>query len=82
MVFPLSLILVQGTMITSEYYSENGGEPVGQVSVTKYSTDPRDLGTDEDSIDNKGITSVTTTQKFGYKDTPSLRTLTNKKKVR
>ncbi|XP_018570913.1 titin isoform X2 [Anoplophora glabripennis] len=71
---------VQGTVITSEYYSKNGGEPVGQVSVTKYSTDPRDLGTDDDTVDNKGVTSVTTTQKFGYKDTPSLRTLTNKKK--
>ncbi|KAJ8972683.1 hypothetical protein NQ317_001703 [Molorchus minor] len=71
---------VQGTVIKSEYYSENGGEPVGQVSVTKYSTDPKDLGRNESTVNNKGITSITTTQKFGYKDTPPLGSLTNKKK--
>nr|CAH7740064.1 unnamed protein product [Callosobruchus chinensis] len=72
---------VQGTVVTSEYYSENGEEPVGQISVTKYSTDPKDLGTgDQLSSTNKGLTSVTTTQKFGYKDTPSLKSLTSKKK--
>lgn len=73
--------LVQGTVIRSEYYSENGEEPVGQVSITKYSTDPKDLGTDEEIVNNKGLTSVTTTQKFGYKGTPSLSSLTNNKKV-
>ncbi|VEN63861.1 unnamed protein product, partial [Callosobruchus maculatus] len=73
---------VQGTVVTSEYYSENGEDPVGQISVTKYSTDPKDLGTgDQVSSTNKGLTSVTTTQKFGYKDTPSLKSLTTKKKV-
>lgn len=68
-------------MIRSEYYSENDQEPVGQVSVTKYSTDPRDLDQDGSiAVDGK-VSSVTTTQKFGYKDTPSLKSLTDKKKV-
>nr|XP_023020334.1 uncharacterized protein LOC111508923 [Leptinotarsa decemlineata] len=71
---------VQGTLIRSEFYSKNGNEPIGEVSVTKYSTDPRDLVPDEESVNNKGITSITTTQKFGYKDTPSLRSITNTKK--
>ncbi|KAH1025161.1 hypothetical protein HUJ05_009941 [Dendroctonus ponderosae] len=71
---------VQGTVIRSEYYSENDQEPVGQVSVTKYSTDPRDLEQDGIiAVDGK-VSSVTTTQKFGYKDTPSLKSLTDKKK--
>ncbi|XP_044253053.1 uncharacterized protein LOC123004018 isoform X2 [Tribolium madens] len=70
---------VQGTVIRSQYYSENGQEPVGEISVTKYSTDPRDLGRDEVGK-NKEITSITTTQKFGYKDTPSLKSLTSSKK--
>ncbi|KYB26034.1 hypothetical protein TcasGA2_TC033929 [Tribolium castaneum] len=70
---------VQGTVIRSQYYSENGQEPVGEISVTKYSSDPKDLGRDEDGK-SKGITSVTTTQKFGYKDTPSLKSLTSSKK--
>lgn len=68
--------LVQGTVIRSQYYSENGNEPIGEISVTKYSTDPKDL-----SDDDKGIKSITTTQKFGYKGTPSLKTITDKKKV-
>ncbi|CAH1959252.1 unnamed protein product [Acanthoscelides obtectus] len=71
---------VQGTVVTSEYYSQNGEEPVGQICVTKYSTDPRDLGKADQTSTNKGLTSVTTTQKFGYKDTPSLKSLTSKKK--
>ncbi|KAG5891014.1 hypothetical protein JTB14_005788 [Gonioctena quinquepunctata] len=71
---------VQGTVIRSEFYSKNGNEPIGEVSVTKYSTDPRDLGKDDESADNNGITRITTTQKFGYKDTPSLKSITNKNK--
>lgn len=67
-------------MITSEYHSENGQEPVGQISVTKYSSDPKDFGKNDDST-KKGITSITTTQKFGYKDTPSLKSLTSSQKV-
>ncbi|XP_060522944.1 serine/arginine repetitive matrix protein 2 isoform X2 [Cylas formicarius] len=59
---------VQGTVIESRYYSENGHEPVGHVTVTKYSTDPRDLG-------QNGVVSMTTTQKFGYKDAPTLKML-------
>ncbi|RZC42027.1 uncharacterized protein BDFB_007720, partial [Asbolus verrucosus] len=70
---------VQGTMIRSQYYSENGEEPVGEISVTTYSSDPRDLGRNDD-VKRKGITSITTTQKFGYKDTPSLKNLTSSKK--
>ncbi|CAG9773679.1 unnamed protein product [Ceutorhynchus assimilis] len=73
-------IKVQGTVIRSEYYSENDQEPVGQVSVTKYSNDPRDLDQDGPVSSDGKVTSVTTTQKFGYKDTPSLRSLTNNKK--
>ena len=66
-------------MIRSQYYSENGQEPIGEISVTKYSSDPRDLGRNE-NVNTKGVTSVTTTQKFGYKDTPSLSSLTSSKK--
>lgn len=62
---------VQGTVIQSEYYSKNGDEPIGQISVTKYSNDPKTTGK------TNGLNSVTTTQKFGYKDTPSLKSLTN-----
>ncbi|KAL1497754.1 hypothetical protein ABEB36_008657 [Hypothenemus hampei] len=73
---------VQGTIIRSEYYSENDQEPVGQVSVTKYSTDPRDLNQDGVVSSNGKMSSITTTQKFGYKDTPSLKSLSdNKKKI-
>lgn len=67
-------------MITSEYHSENGHDPVGQISITKYSNDPKDFGNNDDTS-KKGITSITTTQKFGYKDTPSLKTLTASQKV-
>ncbi|XP_017783961.1 PREDICTED: titin isoform X2 [Nicrophorus vespilloides] len=71
---------VQGTVMHSTYYSENGNEPVGEVSVTKYSTDPADLGSTEDLKNaGDGLISKTTTQKFGYKDTPSYRSLTDKK---
>ncbi|XP_050309144.1 titin isoform X5 [Anthonomus grandis grandis] len=73
-------IKVQGTVIRSEYYSENDQEPVGQISVTKYSSDPNDLRQDGPVSMDGNVTSVTTTQKFGYKDTPSLKTLTNNKK--
>ncbi|CAH0564491.1 unnamed protein product [Brassicogethes aeneus] len=72
---------VQGTVIRSKYYSENGGEPVGQVSVTKYSNDPEDLGSNEDLRCNKGISSVTTTQKFGSNDKKKTITKTNDKSV-
>lgn len=65
-------------MIRSQYYSENGQEPVGEISVTKYSSDPRDLGRND--AKTEGITSITTTQKFGYKDTPSLKNLSSKTK--
>ncbi|XP_066151811.1 serine/arginine repetitive matrix protein 2-like isoform X2 [Euwallacea fornicatus] len=71
---------VQGTVIQSEYYSENDNEPVGQVSVTRYSTDPRDLNQDGIISSDGKVTSVTTTQKFGYKNTPSLRSLTDNRK--
>ncbi|KAK9752686.1 Smoothelin cytoskeleton protein [Popillia japonica] len=70
---------VQGTVIRSQFYSENGEEPEGEISVTKFSTDPKDLGR-ENVIADKGVASVTTTQKFGYKGTPSLKTITNKSK--
>lgn len=72
---------VQGTLIKSECHSENGQEPVGQISVTKYSSDPKDFGKN-DNNSKKGITSITTTQKFGYTDTPSLKTLTSSQNVR
>lgn len=73
------MIIVRGTVVTSEFYSENGNDPVGEVRVTKYSTDPKDL----DIHDNKkkGFTSVTTTQKFGTRGAPTLKTLTDKKKA-
>ncbi|KRT85397.1 hypothetical protein AMK59_390, partial [Oryctes borbonicus] len=68
---------VQGTVIRSQYYSENGADPTGEISVTKFSSDPKDL--EEDNVvREKGIASVTTTQKFGYKGTPSLKTITGK----
>lgn len=54
---------------------------MGEISVTKYSSDPHDLGQD-DLIKTKGVASVTTTQKFGYKGTPSFRNISDKKKVR
>nr|XP_022906552.1 titin-like [Onthophagus taurus] len=70
-------VKVQGTVIQSQYYSENGQEPIGEVSVTKYSSDPKDLENKEFKTE-KGISSITTTQKFGYKGTPSLKTIKNK----
>lgn len=55
---------------------------MGQISVTKYSTDPKDLSTNEQIENNNFITSVTTTQKFGYEDTPSLDALTSSRMVK
>lgn len=49
---------------------------MGEVSITKYSTDPRDLGSEGDVVRGSEVTSVTTTQKFGYKGTPSLKNIT------
>ncbi|KAF5290833.1 hypothetical protein FQA39_LY14595 [Lamprigera yunnana] len=64
---------VQGTVIKSHYYSENGHDPIGEVSVTKYSTDPKDF---EGVVDEtNGLVSVTTTQKFGNKGTPSYKAI-------
>ncbi|KAK4874661.1 hypothetical protein RN001_014021 [Aquatica leii] len=68
---------VQGTVIKSHYYSENGHEPVGEVSVTKYSTDPSDF--EGDIVDETGgLVSVTTTKKFGAKGTPTYRAIEDK----
>lgn len=47
---------VQGQVTKSSFYSENGKEPVGEITVTKYSGDP-----------THGIQSKTTTQKIGTK---------------
>lgn len=75
--------LVQGTVIQSHYYSEDGHEPVGEVTVTKYSTDPDDFDdTTSSTRRDKGITSVTTTQKFGYKGTPTLESMMDTKEVK
>ncbi|XP_045477090.1 microtubule-associated protein futsch-like isoform X2 [Harmonia axyridis] len=71
---------VHGTVMTSQYYSETGKEPVGEISYTEYSSDPRDLGVDENSTQNGEILSITTTQKYGYDDSPSLSQLTSTKK--
>ncbi|KAL3274697.1 hypothetical protein HHI36_016074 [Cryptolaemus montrouzieri] len=68
---------VQGTVISSQYYSETGKEPIGQISVTKYSSNPRDLEPNGDFSNDDGILSITTTQKFGFDDAPSLDELTN-----
>ncbi|KAK9883725.1 hypothetical protein WA026_001913 [Henosepilachna vigintioctopunctata] len=69
---------VQGTVVSSQYYSETGKEPIGQISVTKYSSDPKDLGSNENlTYQDEGILSITTTQKFGFDDAPSLKQLTN-----
>lgn len=76
----LFFYLVQGTVIRSQFYSENGAEPEGEISITEYSTDPNDLKAGAPVTREKGITSVTTTQKFGYKGTPALKTLTGKDK--
>lgn len=34
---------VRGTMVSSSFYSENGSEPVGKVTVTQYSNNPSEL---------------------------------------
>lgn len=72
---------MQGTVVRSEFYSENGQEPIGEVSVTKYSTDPQDLDSHQDLVKSGDVVSVTTTQKFGQKGTPSLKNVVDKKKV-
>ncbi|XP_013170129.1 PREDICTED: microtubule-associated protein futsch-like isoform X1 [Papilio xuthus] len=61
---------VKGTVIRQEYHSKNGGEPVGTVSVTAYSTEPEDLekllhqqGERPSKI--HGLAAITTTKKFG-----------------
>lgn len=68
---------VQGTVIKSHYYSENGEEPRGEISVTKYSNNPNDFEGDVENRD--GLVSVTTTQKFGTKGTPTYNTIVDKK---
>lgn len=78
--FIILLSVVQGTVVRSQYYSENGQEPQGEISVTQYSVDLTDLGGSDNVTEEKGIASVTT-QKFGYKGTPSLKTITSKTKV-
>lgn len=57
-------------MIRQEYHSKNGGEPVGSVSVTAYSTEPEDLEKllqqqGERPSKLHGLTAITTTKKFG-----------------
>lgn len=79
--FNIHCFLVQGTVVRSEFHSENGQEPIGEISVTKYSTDPKDLGSSEDLESKEGLTSVTTTQKFGYRGTPSLKSITDSRKA-
>ncbi|CAG5045553.1 unnamed protein product [Parnassius apollo] len=61
---------VKGTVIRQEYHSKNGGEPVGTVSVTAYSTEPEDLEKllqDQGERPSKihGLAAITTTKKFG-----------------
>lgn len=75
------LFIVQGTVVRSQFTSENGQEPVGEISVTKYSTDPKDLDSHQDLVKSGDVVSVTTTQKFGQKGTPSIKTVADKKKV-
>ncbi|XP_045536394.1 microtubule-associated protein futsch isoform X1 [Papilio machaon] len=61
---------VKGTVIRQEYHSKNGGEPVGTVSVTAYSTEPEDLEKllhqqGERPSKLHGLAAITTTKKFG-----------------
>ncbi|XP_044735500.1 microtubule-associated protein futsch isoform X2 [Chrysoperla carnea] len=58
---------VRGTVVSSSYYSENGSEPVGEVTVTQYSSDPNELGIDTSRNKQRlhGLAAITTTQKFG-----------------
>ncbi|XP_050350740.1 microtubule-associated protein futsch isoform X2 [Nymphalis io] len=61
---------VKGTVIRQEFHSRNGGEPEGTVSVTAYSTEPKDL---EKLLEVQGdrpsrlhgLAAITTTKKFG-----------------
>lgn len=75
------LFAVEGTVVRSEFYSENGEEPVGEISVTKYSTDPKDLAPHDDFVKSGDVISVTTTQRFGQKGTPSLKSVVEKKRA-
>ncbi|XP_031353277.1 titin-like isoform X2 [Photinus pyralis] len=65
---------VQGTVIKSHYYSENGHEPTGEISVTKYSNDQNDFEGEVD--ETEGLVSVTTTQRFG-KGTPTKKAISD-----
>ncbi|CAH2048946.1 unnamed protein product, partial [Iphiclides podalirius] len=61
---------VKGTVIRQEFHSKNGGEPVGTVSVTAYSTEPEDLEKllqDQGERPSRihGLAAITTTKKFG-----------------
>ncbi|XP_068633034.1 microtubule-associated protein futsch-like isoform X2 [Battus philenor] len=61
---------VKGTVIRQEFHSKNGGEPVGTVSVTAYSTEPEDLEKllqEQGERPSKlhGLAAITTTKKFG-----------------
>lgn len=76
----LIVFSVSGSVISSQFYSESGKEPVGEVSVTKYSSDPQELGLDYENK-TKGCVSVTTTQKFGSSGAPSFKEITDKKMI-
>ncbi|XP_026483231.2 uncharacterized protein LOC113391475 isoform X1 [Vanessa tameamea] len=61
---------VKGTVIRQEFHSRNGGEPEGTVSVTAYSTEPKDLERLLEVQGDKpsrlhGLAAITTTKKFG-----------------
>lgn len=75
-------LTVRGTVVTSQFYSENGKEPVGEVTVTKYSNNPKELEIDDEQISKaKGFASVTTTQKFGTRGAPTLKSVIDNKKA-
>ncbi|XP_046965669.1 titin isoform X2 [Vanessa cardui] len=61
---------VKGTVVRQEFHSRNGGEPEGTVSVTAYSTEPKDLERLLEVQGDKpsrlhGLAAITTTKKFG-----------------
>ncbi|CAH1154637.1 unnamed protein product [Phaedon cochleariae] len=70
---------IQGTVMRSEFYSENGDEPVGQVAVTKFSTDPDDLNTNDYHVNDQGVSSVTMVQQFGMKGAPMKNAISDKR---
>lgn len=74
------MISVQGTVIHSHFYAENGQQPIGQVSVTKYSTDPRNLKAAGYAEETNDLISVTTTKKYRTSDTGNSKK-TNERKV-